>query len=376
MRPVQAAASEARRRRPLWDVYPGCTPYRRLNPQLKVAAREYLRAGLVEARRQGLISGGRSRWDRQPWPLYGMCLNLSYTDISSGFVAALEADYPDRFADQLQFTYRDPKAYANAYLRAVIADSCVRGLRPTFNNIAARDMLRELDRILRLPEQEFASICVLSDVDFDAVDGDEVGGVTLSGRQDRIHFVSQMLPEALWADDHGYPMPGEDAQSLVFGRYMGKGDVWWVSGLLTQAMDRFVYALRLGTAATTHLRKLWSGETSMVHINVPSATEPEDSYVMDSHWRRRIALKPEHLPGLRRLMTVIESMEPDKTASKTKAGATAPSRHLEIQPVHANRTLAEHGPRLGHRARSLSGPRGARGDRPMPPHPGGPPAGL
>lgn len=317
VRQVRGATSGApRRRRPFWDYYPSCTTYRALNPQLKAAAKDYLKAALPEVRRQGLLPS-RLQWRREPWPSYGQCLNLSYTDLSSGFVKALEAVYPDRFKDPVQFTCSDPKAYANSYLRAVIAESSVRDQRVGFDTRAARDMLRELDRTLRVEDQEFASICVLSDVNFDDVDGQEVGGLTLSGRGDRVHFVSRVLPEALWADDHGYPLPGETAQGLAVRRVRGKGDAWWVTGSIAQSMERFLYALRLGTGATVQMRKVWSGETSMIHVNLPSPREPEDSLgSIDSFWRRQITLKPEHLPGLNRLMAVIQAMEPDGRGEK------------------------------------------------------------
>jgi hypothetical protein len=82
-------------------------------------------------------------------------------------------------------------------------------------------------------------------------------------------------------------------------------------------MERFLYALRLGTGATVQMRKVWSGETSMIHVNLPSPREPEDSLgSIDSFWRRQITLKPEHLPGLNRLMAVIQAMEPDGRGEK------------------------------------------------------------
>jgi hypothetical protein len=254
------------------------------------------------------------------------------------FVAALEAAYPGRLGDKSLFPFKDPKGYAHAYLRAVIAYGSVYDVPVAFNSRAATAMLRELDRVVSLDGQEFACISVLSDVDFAAVDAEDMGGITLFGRGDRIHFVSQVLPEALWADDHGYPLPGEHPQGLLVGRVIGKLDSWRATPPITAAMDRFLYALRLGTAVTTHTRKVWSGETSMIHVNSPTAHEADDVFALDSSWRRRIALTPAHLPGLRRLMTLIEGLEPDTTKDKPKP---VPSVLLAIwRYSHSFRVLA------------------------------------
>jgi hypothetical protein len=238
--------------------------------------------------------------------------------MAAPFVAALEAAYPARFGDKSLFPFKDPTGYVQAYLRAVIAYSSVNDHPVAFNSWAATAMLRELDRVISLDGQEFACISVLSDVDFQAVHDEDVGGVRLCGRGDRIHFVSQILPEALWADDHGYPLPGEHPQGLLVGQVIGKFDAWRATPPITAAMDRFIYALRLGSAVTTHKRKVWSGETSMIHVYLPSAHEPEEVLALDSHWRRRIALTPAHLPGLRRLMKVLEGLEPGTSKDKPK----------------------------------------------------------
>ncbi|MFI5258325.1 MAG: hypothetical protein ACHQ01_01765 [Candidatus Limnocylindrales bacterium] len=238
--------------------------------------------------------------------------------MAAPFVAALEAAYPRRFGDKSLFPFKDPTGYAQAYLRGVIAYSSVNDHPVAYNSWAATAMLRELDRVISLDGQEFACVSVLSDVDFQAVHDADLGAIRLCGRGDRIHFVSQTLPEALWADDHGYPLPGEHPQGLLVGRAIGELDAWRATPPITAAMDRFVYALRLGTAVTTHTRKVWSGETSMIHVNVPSAHEPQEVFGLESRWRRRIALEPEHLPGLRRLMKVIEVLEPDLSTDKPK----------------------------------------------------------
>jgi hypothetical protein len=308
-------------------------------------ASKFLAKALAEATRQRIIPRvpRESRWERYdgPWPPYYACMEIVQADTSAPFVAALRDAYPSRFGEVSKFPYKDPEQYVNAYLRAVIADGVVRGtwmwddvirlprgpreldatesIEPGDSPVAVT-MLQELHRVVMLDGQRFGCLWLVDDVDFKAVAQERIGDITLLPPTSPAQsLVSRLLPEALWASDENYPMPGAKHGGLLWSHDSGSGHHWEVTGPINNGMGRFMQSLRLATATTAPERMVWIGEPSMVHVTVPEA-HTQTSGFGESWWRRVATLTPEALPGLRRLTAMIDRLEAPPPA-KAKKGA-------------------------------------------------------
>lgn len=308
-------------------------------------ASKFLAKAFAEATRQRIIPRvpRESRWERYdgPWPPYYACMEIAQADISAPFVAALREAYPSRFGEVSKFPFRDPEQYVNAYLRAVIADGVVRSTWMWDDVIrlprgrreldatesvepggspAAVAMLQELHRVVMLDGQRFGCLWLIDDVDFKAVAQERIGDITLFPPTSPAHsLVSRLLPEALWASDENYPMPGAKHGGLLWSYESGSDHHWEVTGPINDSIGRFMQSLRLATATTAPERMVWIGEPSMVHVTVPEA-HPQTSGFGESWWRRVATLTPEALPGLRRLAAMIDRLEGPPPV-KAKKGA-------------------------------------------------------
>src|SRR5207253_808371 len=121
--------------------------------------------------------------------------------------------------------------------------------------------------------------------------------------------VSRLLPGALWAHDHGYPMPGAKHTGLLWASGTGTGHHWDVTTPINDGMGRFMQALRLAMAATSLERMVWLGEPSMIHVQGQEAWPQAEEGVRETWWRRVATLTPDHLPGLRRLTATMDRLE-------------------------------------------------------------------
>jgi hypothetical protein len=288
-------------------------------------ARRFLTAALAECRRLGIIPNvrRRSRWQRYdgPWPpLYSWFDIADREEMAAPLIAALRATYPARFGEVLKFPYKDPEEYVRAYLAAVIADGVVTEGRVAARSRSATAMLHELHRSVTQDGQRFSVLWLIGDVDFEAVDRERVGDIVLwRPTNPPEYLVSRLLPGALWAHDHGYPMPGAKHTGLLWASGTGPGHHYDVTTPINNGMGRFMHALRLATAATSVERMVWLGEPSMIHVQGQEAW-PQAEDVGDTWWRRIGTLTPNHLPGMRRLLAMIDRLEVPSEA-KSKKGA-------------------------------------------------------
>jgi hypothetical protein len=285
-----------------------------------VEASKFLARAFADARRQRIVPRRRraSRWDRfdGPWPPHYACWELARSGIAGGLVEALRAGYPDRFAVPTKFPFKDPEQYATALLRAAIAQNVVERDRLAVRSPVTRAVIDELQRVASAEGQRFACLWVVSDVDFESVADSEVGVARLvtRGRGLPEEVVSQLMPEALWSSDHGYPMPGAKYQGLIYASGVGTGHHWDVTQPLNDSIARVFNVLRLATATTGRPHMIWTGEPSSVHVEIPTAI-PQPGDFMESHWRRVAIVEPTYLDGLRDLTAMVERLE--KNTNKT-----------------------------------------------------------
>jgi hypothetical protein len=177
-------------------------------------------------------------------------------------------------------------------------------------------MLHDLHRSVTRDGQRFGVLWLIGDVDFEAVDREKVGDITLLRPTHPPELlVSRLLPGALWAHDYGYPSPGARHSGLLWASGTGPGHHWDVTTPLNNGMGRFMQTLRLATAATSVERMVWLGEPSMIHVQ-PQKAWPQVEDIGDTWWRRVVTLTPDHLPGLRRLAAMVDRLEFPAAAKK------------------------------------------------------------
>jgi Apea-like HEPN len=293
-----------------------------------VEARRFLTRALAESRRLGIIPNVRrpNRWQRfdGPWPPHYAWYDIADREaMAAGFIAALREAYPARFGAESKFPYKDPEQYVRAYLSAVIAEGVIREGRVAVRSRAATTMLHELHRSVTQDGQLFGVLWLIGDVDFDAVDNMRVGDATLlrPTRPPEL-LVSRLLPGALWAHDHGYPMRGAKHTGLMWASGKGDGHHWDVTTPINNGMGRLMHAIRLATGATTIERMVWLGEPSMIHVESQSAW-PQVEQSWDSWLRRVGTITPDLLPGLHRLTSMIDSLEAPSEARRKKGALSA-----------------------------------------------------
>lgn len=307
---------DAHRRRPVID------------KAVTAEARKFLTRALAESRRLGIIPNvrRRNRWQRfdGPWPPHYAWYDIADREaMAVGFIAALREAYPARFGEESKFPYKDPEQYVRAYLSAVIAEGVIRDGRVAARSRAATDMLHELNRSVTQDGQRFGVLWLIGDVDFNAVDNETVGDISLLRPTKPPELqVSRLLPGALWAHDHGYPMPGAKHTGLMWASGKGDGHHWDVTTPINNGMGRFMHGIRLATGATTIERMVWLGEPSMIHVEAQVAwPQVEESW--DTWWRRVGTITPDQLPGLRRLTSVIDRLEVPSEGKKKKGALPA-----------------------------------------------------
>lgn len=289
-------------------------------------ARKFLTSALAECRRLGIIPKvrRRNRWQRYegPWPPYYAWYDIADRDaMGAGLIAALREAYPARFGEESKFPYKDPEQYLRAYLSAVIAAGLIGDGRVAARSRAATAMLHELHRSVTRDGQTFGVLWLIGDVDFNAVDRQMVGPITLLRPTNPPEFlVSRLLPGALWAHDRGYPMPGAKHTGLLWASGTGPGHHWDVTTPINNGMGRFMQTLRLATAATSVERMVWLGEPSMIHAQYQEAWPQADEGAWETHWRRVANVMPDDLPGLSRLAATVDRLEVP-SAAKRKKGA-------------------------------------------------------
>ena len=84
------------------------------------------------------------------------------------------------------------------------------------------------------------------------------------------------------------------------------------TGILNHRIGRFALAVRLATGSTGPNRMVWVGEPSMVHIEMPEAHPQYEETFLASYWRRIAVLRPEDLPGLDALVSLIERAQHER----------------------------------------------------------------
>jgi hypothetical protein len=296
-----------------------------------VEASKFLVLALAEARRQQIVprrwSDPRQRSDG-PWPPFWQCWEIARSEIAVPFVTTLREAYPDRFGQPSLFPFKDPEKYSTALLRAVIADNLIEHQRIAVRSRATRSILREFDRVASADGQRFTSLWVVSDVEFQAVNGATVGNVSLMGsrgdpfaaRGARERVVSNLLPEALWVSERQYPTTtGSHCQGLMYASGVGPGDHWEVTRAFDREIGRLVAALQIATATTGRPQMVWTGEPSMIHVEQPIANWQPEAF-MESYFRRIGTVTPEQLPGLQRLAALLERL--DRQGAKTVPAVT------------------------------------------------------
>ena len=237
---------------------------------MEAEAKRFLTGAFTEIRSQHAMPRQivRGRWSRHdgPWPPYYACWEIARSELAAPLIQTLRDVYPDRFGEPSKFYYKDPEQYVTALLRAAIAINVVERGRPGVASAATRSVLYELDRVARAPGQTFAALWVVKDVNFDAVADQMIGPARLMtrGPGQPEEVVSQLLPEALWVTEHGYPMPGEKHQGLIYAQGVGAGFHWEVTQALNDDIGRALSALRIATAATARAEMVWSGEPSVI----------------------------------------------------------------------------------------------------------------
>jgi hypothetical protein len=185
-------------------------------------------------------------------------------------------------------------------------------------------MLHDLHGSVTRDGQRFGVLWLIGDVDFEAVDREKVGDITLLPPTHPPELlVSRLLPGALWAHDYGYPSPGARHSGLLWASGTGPGHHWDVTTPLNNGMGRFMQTLRLATAATSVERMVWLGEPSMIHVQ-PQEAWPQVEDIGDTWWRRVVTLTPDHLPGLRRLAAMVDRLEFPAAAKKKKGAWLVP----------------------------------------------------
>ncbi|MDP9225482.1 MAG: HEPN domain-containing protein, partial [Actinomycetota bacterium] len=222
-----------------------------------------------------------------------------------------------------KFPYKDPEQYVRAYLSAVIAAGLIGEGRVMVRSRATTAMLHELHRSVTREGQTFGVLWLVGDVDVGTVDRERVGDISLlRPTYPPETLISRLLPGALWAHDHGYPMPGAKHTGLLWASGTGTGHHWDVTNPINNRMGRFLHALRLGTAATSVERFIWLGEPSMIHVQGQEAWPQAEELGWETWWRRVATITPDHLPGLRRLLGMMDRLE-EPSADKKKGALPA-----------------------------------------------------
>ena len=301
-----------------------------MNKDVRAAASKFLVAALAEARRLKIVPTPHriGRWDRYdgPWPAYWPCREIATSAAGAPLVAAMRGAYPDRFGTESKFRYKDPEEYIAALLRAVIAESVVHERSLSSRSHVAKRMMEELEQVVLADGQRFACLWVISDVEFQAVDGARIGPVKLMPQHSQPEIgVSMHLPEALWVGE-GYPLPGAKHQGLLYGSGIGAGHHWDVTRPLNDAIARFLTLLRLATATTSLERVVWTGEPSMIHVEMPSEL-PQPGEFMESRWRRVAIVTPDQLTGLSDLTAMLDQLDPEEPKRALPAVVVAMRRY-------------------------------------------------
>jgi hypothetical protein len=298
-----------------------------IDKKVAAEARDFLTGALLECRRMRLIPNVRRRkvWEpyEGPWPpRYAWYDIQNRQALSAGFVAALRAAYPARFGTESKFPYRDPEQYVRAFLSAVIAEGVVHYGRVAVRSRATTAMLDELHRSVSRDGQRFGVLWLVNDVDFGLVDGALVDDISLLRPSDpRERLVSQLLPGALWAHEHGYP-PGAKHSGLLWATGDGPGHHFDITAPIRERIGRLLHALRLVTAATLGLQMTWLGEPSMIHVEAQEAWPPGEE-AWRTWWRRIAVVDPALLPGLRKLFQLIDQLSSPTKESQRRGALPA-----------------------------------------------------
>jgi hypothetical protein len=291
----------------------------------------FLVTGLAMARAKRLIP---SRWTEHPkqpydgpWPDHWPCVEIGKSDCADGFVQALRDAYPDRFPHGSAFPFADPHEYAAAFIRAVIADAIRDNTPLRANSAAVRSLLNELHRLLSKRGQTFASLWLIDDVDFTAVDGQIVNGIVLRAPKNIAQTVSSLFPEAWWAS---WPHHGASAYQggLLFAMAEGVSQHWDTTDTLNLSIRRIVDAIHLATGSTGFDRTVWLGEPSMIHLNIPEAQPQTELGIVESPWRRVAKVTPADLAGLSALGALLAQAQ---TQTPNRGGQpTVPSLAIAV----------------------------------------------
>jgi len=291
----------------------------------------FLVTGLAMARAKRLIP---SRWTEHPkqpydgpWPDHWPCVEIGKSDCADGFVQALREAYPDRFPQGSAFPFADPHEYAAAFIRAVIADAICDNTPLRANSAAVRSLLNELHRLLSKRGQTFASLWLIDDVDFTAVDGQIVNGIVLRAPKNIAQTVSSLFPEAWWAS---WPHHGASAYQggLLFAMAEGVSQHWDTTDTLNLSIRRIVDAIHLATGSTGFDRTVWLGEPSMIHLNIPEAQPQTELGIVESPWRRVAKVTPADLAGLSALGALLAQAQ---TQTPNRGGQpTVPSLAIAV----------------------------------------------
>lgn len=295
-----------------------------LDERLYRTATEFLKLAFKKARADGIIPrrSPRNRWERDdgPWPPYYACWDIARGDISEPLTAVLREVYPARFGEPSKRYHLDPEKYITALLRGAIAATVVEGDRLTAKSRPCRSIIRELDKVASADGQRFASLWVVSDLELEDVNDETIGDVRLLGsrgapyemRWARERLVASLLPEALWVSEHDYPTPtGSSSQGVLYASGIGQEDHWPVTKAFNDQIGRLVAVFQLATAMTGRPQIVWAGEPSMIHVEQPEAN-PQPAEFMESYFRRVGTVTPDQLPGLRRLTSLVASLEEKK----------------------------------------------------------------
>ena len=283
----------------------------------QIEAVKFLVLAIAEARRRGLVpkprrAGSRERYDG-PWAYWYGCVEIAQSEWAKPFIAALRGAYPSRFGEMSKFPFRDPERYAAALLRAAIAESTVGQIPLSAHSRATSALIDELHRVMNRDGQVFAALWNIEDLDLTALDRQTHEGLAFYAQKQFSdqQIVSSLLPEGVWAMERTHTSYAHYG-GFIYAEGAGNGDHWEPTGILNERIGRFALAVRLATGSTGPNRMVWVGEPSMVHIEMPEAHPQYEEEFLASYWRRIAVLRPEDLPGLDALVSLIERAEHER----------------------------------------------------------------
>ena len=288
----RAAVSAAARAAPEAQARVGCE------------AVKFLAAGLRKARSERLIP---RRWSADPrrdprdyegpWPRHWPCVEIARSDLASGFVESLRQAYPQRFPSGSAFPFADPREYAAAFIRSVIAEAIRLDLPLRANSLPVQSLLCELHGLVSRQGQTFASLWLIDDVDFSAVQGRAIDAVTFASAGQLDRAVASFMPEAWWS---GFPMQWASALhgGLLYASGEGFSQHFDTTDGLNLSIRRLVDAIHLATGCTGFDRWVWMGEPSRIHLNVPESHPQTELGITEPRWRRVATITPAELPGI------------------------------------------------------------------------------